>query len=334
MTGLAAQFRDLLMCKNPQTLPLMEITGSLLERYKLQAARCDVQFLFGAIALLTELETGFKTALNQRLHVELGLMKLCGMGQKKSDGLNEAHDELPELKKDITHASRPAAAVAPAAAEVPKPESAPAAETPGPEPAAVAPAPQTASRTAPASVAGIPEPVAAQETAHAPKTVTPQSPPAASPLGSPISGQSIASILSAPKRNGLPEEEAAQHPETTVDPDAEKKIRHFAAKFLHGLQAERPRMAPAFQDMAVNGNRITAVVQSQELHDEIMRNRAELLETLAAVAGVAGMIELKVKIVESSGVKKPIRVEDRLKFLTDKNPVLTKLRKELDFEIE
>ncbi|MFR4025731.1 MAG: DNA polymerase III subunit gamma/tau [Alistipes indistinctus] len=87
VAGLNNHFRDLLMCKNPQTLPLLEVTGSVAERYKTQAAECSVPLLFEGINLLTAIDSGLRTATNQRLHVELGLMKLCGLGQKNSDAL-------------------------------------------------------------------------------------------------------------------------------------------------------------------------------------------------------------------------------------------------------
>ena len=99
VAGLNNHFRDLLMCKNPQTLPLLEVTGSVAERYKTQAAECSVPLLFEGINLLTAIDSGLRTATNQRLHVELGLMKLCGLGQKKnSDALTPS---LPVLERGI-----------------------------------------------------------------------------------------------------------------------------------------------------------------------------------------------------------------------------------------
>ncbi len=307
MAGLSNHFRDLLMCKSPQTLPVLEITGSLLERYKQQSAQCDVQFLFGAIALLSELESSLKTALNQRLHVELGLMKLSGMGEKKSDRVNAS---LPELKKNQHITSQPT--VTPASQPVPDP--APEKETPVPAATPAPPAPPEQ------------RPEAKPETRHA----------AATSSGTGISGQSIASILSSPLRPQTPAgpEESEKRENDAIDPEAGKKIAHFATRFQKSLQAERPRIASAFTGMAVDGNTIKVAAGSQELHDEIMRNRTEILDMLAAVAGVTGRIEMEVKVIENHGIKKPVKVEDRLKYLTDMNPLVAQLRKELDFELE
>ena len=82
ISGLNAHMRDLLMSKGP-AVSLVEFTGTLVERYKAQAAACDEMFLFGAISLLTEADGKIRQSSNQRLLVELGLMKIAGLGQKK-----------------------------------------------------------------------------------------------------------------------------------------------------------------------------------------------------------------------------------------------------------
>ena len=82
--GLAGHLRDLLMCKDVRTAPLLEVTGTLLDRYRKQSAELDTAYLFNAVALLNNVDAGLRTAPNVRLHTELGLMKLCGMGEKKT----------------------------------------------------------------------------------------------------------------------------------------------------------------------------------------------------------------------------------------------------------
>ena len=56
MAGLNRHMRDLLMASRPETLRLIEMTGTLLERYRTQAGACSVDFLFGAISVLTDIE--------------------------------------------------------------------------------------------------------------------------------------------------------------------------------------------------------------------------------------------------------------------------------------
>jgi DNA polymerase-3 subunit gamma/tau len=95
MSGLGSHLRDLLVAKNPGTAGLLDVTGPLMARYNEQAARCGVDFLFDAIALLTDLDARIRVATNQRLMVELALMKLCslaapGEAEAKKKTLNNA----------------------------------------------------------------------------------------------------------------------------------------------------------------------------------------------------------------------------------------------------
>ena len=82
MAGLNQHLRDLLLAKGP-AISLIELTGTLLDRYRQQAEQCPTEFLFGAIALLTEADGRIKQSSNQRLLVELGLMKIASLGKKK-----------------------------------------------------------------------------------------------------------------------------------------------------------------------------------------------------------------------------------------------------------
>ena len=82
MAGLNEHMRDLLLAKGPAA-SLIELTGTLLERYRSQAGRCDEHFLFGAINILTDADGRIRQSSNRRLLVELGLMNIAGLGKKK-----------------------------------------------------------------------------------------------------------------------------------------------------------------------------------------------------------------------------------------------------------
>ncbi|MDR1866366.1 MAG: DNA polymerase III subunit gamma/tau [Bacteroidales bacterium] len=88
ISGLSSHFRDLLVCKDPITLSLLEVGANIRERYREQAARCGVGFLFEALNICNACDVGYKMSKNQRLHVELALLRLCEIGveKKKSDG--------------------------------------------------------------------------------------------------------------------------------------------------------------------------------------------------------------------------------------------------------
>ncbi|MFR9503630.1 MAG: DNA polymerase III subunit gamma/tau [Rikenellaceae bacterium] len=125
MAGLGAHCRDLLVAKNPASLTLMEYTEALTERYRQQSERCNIEFLFGTISVLTEADSKIRLSSNQRLLVELGLMKIAGLGQKKNSGVDNYLDvelELPELveKKSSSREELKVEVVVPKVAEQPK----------------------------------------------------------------------------------------------------------------------------------------------------------------------------------------------------------------------
>ena len=88
ITGLAAHFRDLLVCKDEATLILFEVGASIRERYKEMAKRCPDQLLFKAIELANTCDLNYRASRNKRLLLELTLIQLCQLsnaGQAADD---------------------------------------------------------------------------------------------------------------------------------------------------------------------------------------------------------------------------------------------------------
>ena len=431
MAGLNRHMRDLLMAKRPETLRLIEMTGTLLERYRTQAGACDVEFLFGAISCLTELDGKIRQSSNQRLFVELGLMKIAGLGQKKNDSLTSSGEyPLPTL---TPRTAGPASAAAPAAAGQPATATAQAAEvsatgnpaTTAPaanasgnpaapaaataQPAGVSATGNPATNAPAASASGNPgAPAAATATAQAaevsatgnpatnapaanasgnpaapasataqpaaqaagaatapPPAATSAAMPAASPAGRPaagtsvgptaqgtlpaqpapgmkrrplISGASLSELLAS--AGGDPDEEPSDgetpdEPETVrIDPDCAEKLEHARSRILNLIKEKRPRFVPAFELMTFRDNTISVSVPTTELREEILRSKTGMLMRIAELAGIEGMIELEVAVNEEIRAARPIKLEDRVRYITEKNPLVAELRKALDLEVE
>ena len=88
ITGLAAHFRDLLVCRDEATLILFEVGASIRERYKEMAKRCPDQLLFKAIELANTCDLNYRASRNKRLLLELTLIQLCQLsnaGQAADD---------------------------------------------------------------------------------------------------------------------------------------------------------------------------------------------------------------------------------------------------------
>lgn len=352
MAGLNRHIRDLLMAKRPETLRLIEMTGTLLERYRTQAAACDVGFLFGAISILTELDGKIRQSSSQRLLVELGLMKIAGLGQKKNDSVTSGEYPLPEL----TPRTAPVTPLSPAQAAA---NPAPASQTPSAAPAqpatAEVSAPQSATSEpaqpatafpaatsvpvsqAPAESQSAAEAAPAPQASAAAQTAAPARQPARPARTSLISGASISALMAASvdEEDEPSDGETPDEPETAeTDPACEEKLEAARTRILQLIQEKRPRFVSAFELMDFQGNTIRVSVPTTAFRDEILRTKTEMLMRIAEIAGVAGMIELEVTVNEQIRAAKPIKLEDRLKHMTEKNPMVTELRKALDLEVE
>ncbi|MDX2133525.1 MAG: DNA polymerase III subunit gamma/tau [Saprospiraceae bacterium] len=77
LNGLAEHLRNLLVCQDESTLALLEVGDSLRERYRKQAELSSPSFLISGLSLANDCDVHLKTARNKRLHVELGLVKMC-----------------------------------------------------------------------------------------------------------------------------------------------------------------------------------------------------------------------------------------------------------------
>ena len=349
MSGMNRHMRDLLMARQPDTLRLIEMTGTLLERYRTQAGACSVEFLFGAISVLTELDGKIRQSSNQRLLVELGLMKIAGLGQKKNDTLTSSGEyPLPELTPRTATAAvaatpaaqpqpdpaapqqsaavQPGQASQPASAPIPAPATRPG-PIPVPAPQPAAPRPET-----PAQSAAAPGPAPAP--AARPEASKPAPQPVRRPL---ISGTSLSELLASAGSNPdeEPSEQETAEPEVaTIDPECERKLERAREKILNLIRERRPRFVPAFELMRVQGNTISLSVPTSELREEILRSKTGMLMRIAELAGITGAIELEVVVNEEIRAARPIKLEDRVKYMTEKNPLIAELRKALDLEVE
>jgi DNA polymerase III subunit gamma/tau len=77
LIGIAEHFRSLLVCKDPQTVQLLEVSDNIKAKYAEQSAKSSVSFLLSGLNVVSTCDTTYKSSKNQRLHVELCLMKLA-----------------------------------------------------------------------------------------------------------------------------------------------------------------------------------------------------------------------------------------------------------------
>ncbi len=83
--SLSSHLRNLVVAKTGGLEPLLELPDSLKKLYAEQSARCSNQFLFEALGITTSCESGYRAAVNPRLHIEFALMRLSYIMGKPSD---------------------------------------------------------------------------------------------------------------------------------------------------------------------------------------------------------------------------------------------------------
>ncbi|PVY38091.1 DNA polymerase III subunit gamma/tau [Pontibacter virosus] len=104
LIGIGEHFRSLLVCKDVQTVQLLEVSDNIKARYAEQSQKSSVSFLLSGLNLVSTCDTNYKSSKNQRLHVELCLMKLAHLNAAFSFA-----QEGTELKKAKVAAPAPAA---------------------------------------------------------------------------------------------------------------------------------------------------------------------------------------------------------------------------------
>ena len=100
LVGLSSHMRDLLVCQDPVTLQLLEVGAGIRDKYQKQSQVTSQEWLYKALDILGVADISYKASRNQRLHVELALIKLCNIsGVSKKKALTS--DELPTEEKPV-----------------------------------------------------------------------------------------------------------------------------------------------------------------------------------------------------------------------------------------
>ena len=107
VTGLSSHIRDLLVCKDKETIALLEAGIGFKERYINQTASTSTDFLFQGLEILSIADFHFKTSKNQRLHTELTLIKLCRLTEEKKKTESTGYEQRKVTEKKIPAEEKP-----------------------------------------------------------------------------------------------------------------------------------------------------------------------------------------------------------------------------------
>ena len=322
VASLSTHFRNLMVAKNGALDALLEFPDSLKLKYKEQADRCPIQFLYDALSVTSQCESGYKESINPRLHIEFALMKLCFL----TGGPVSLRPAAPVMAPQAAPQSAPRTAPQPA----PRPQ-------PQPEPAQ----PDTAPAK-PVNVAETPvvQPVA--EKAAAPETPVASETPAetAAPARRKRTSKSAALSLDAIKEESkATSSEVADNNLSDRMPEDAEITGHWQK--LPEQYRSRPRLYSTLATTKLNVKEMDGykllefyvmnLAQKNWVEQELLR---ELEDKLQKSLGTK-RVRLAVEVIPEEVVEKKIYMpEDKAKAMMAGNEEIRNLVKDLDLDVK
>lgn len=98
ITGLSSHLRDLLVSKDPSTIPLLEVGASIRQRYQEQAQKCSLPFLYRAMKLCNDCDLNYRVSKNKRLLVELTLIEVAQLTLDQNEAKNGNVSENKQIR--------------------------------------------------------------------------------------------------------------------------------------------------------------------------------------------------------------------------------------------
>ncbi|MCR5049991.1 MAG: DNA polymerase III subunit gamma/tau [Paludibacteraceae bacterium] len=300
VTGFAQHLRDVLVSKDPQTLPLLETADTIRQRYGVQAQKCAPMWIFAALDIMNTCDINYRTARNKRLTVELALVKLCQLGVPQ----NIASTPVPQNNQNSQPAPKPvvSAVQQPAAPQQTAPQQ-----------ATVQSAPSTPSTPSAAPQASMP------------KVSLPKVPGIGLGLGP--KNKTAEPTNSSPA--ATPPEEEGNRP-FTADRFRDAWIG------LSRTHAEEPRLVQLLENyMPELTDEVTAEVQmpnpwqQQEMRKALPGLLAELRKELHN-----SQLNIQVTLAEYGEEQMAFTAEEKYKLMVESNPLLATLKETLDLQID
>ena len=320
VNGLAKHVRDVMMAKEPATLPLLDVSDQQREKFRAQAAKCPAKFLYQVLRVANRCDINYRQSSNKRLLVELTLIEIAQITQDDDASAGRRpHRRLKNLFRKSVASSQPT--VAPQ----------------------VAPTASTARRTPQAA----PATAATPQPAMTPAAQGPSTPPlqgsGAVAQGAQSSGSgrislrrlstSINGLLNRPQEEAQQQEEQLDKSQTSqFDQDQVEKewlsmCNRMTAAYP-GLSARMKNLLPHITEYP----NIELVVDNSILLDQLNAIRSRIRATLAHYLH-NGNIEFTIRLAKADEVTKILTKRELFDEMRQKNPAIERLRQLLDLEM-
>ncbi|MBR4467986.1 MAG: DNA polymerase III subunit gamma/tau [Bacteroidales bacterium] len=324
VSGLGNHLRSLLVCKDPATVQLLEVSEQLRQRYVTQSQACPMPFLIRALEINNKCDIDYRAANNKRLHLEIALLKMCALC---SQALNIPTAQAQPVQMPQ---NRPAQNVNPTVPSGVSTGSTSAA-TKVPEPVVTAKAPEPVEGTAPAAqpISNTPQQPTVQPQA-APVSTGSTSATPAKPVVRPRGTTSSFSINKAMQQVG---QKAEEKEETWDTPFTQEQLTAAWGDFVNRYKTISPTFAAAL------GKYTPKLMGNSEIHFSVDNLLFEHdTEGMAALKRHLkqslhnNQYQLKPELMERPGEIEAYTDKDKFEKMVEERPYLRTLQTELKLE--
>ena len=309
--GLAKHVRNVLMAKDPQTLPLLEVSDQQRERYQEQAKKCETRFLYDALRLMNQCDINYRQSSNKRLLVELTLIEVAQLTQPDDAvGSGRKPRRLKSLFKQLIQQPQPKKA-----------------------------APQVvAAETTRSKVEGLRSKVEGQNT---PTTIYSASsrPQLKKEIGSSFKKlrekaksmkgkmQIIPGTLSANDPNAVIKDEQLEFTQQELELQWMMMCNRMP-QHLSGIATRMKNMNPVIKEMP----HLEVVVENQLAYDQMTNIKGSIVNTLKVYLH-NNAITLDIKVAEHQEKVRILTRREQFELMEKEYPAIGKLRELLDLEL-
>ena len=335
INGYAAHLRDLMVCKNPETVQLMEVGAGIREKYLAQSKEVALPFLYSGLEICNQADVEFRSSRNQRLTIELALLRLANLSEvSKKKAVTEPAVETRESPETVTE---------------------PAVKTNDTPKTGTERSDEPDQSTDIESIDEQPvvEAEEVRETAESPASSPSQGTRSENDVSSLVRtrGISIKESLRGTREQSTPVEDTRSEPEDefeqedrtlpgetepgSPDPDA---IIGAWNQYASSIEKSKPRIYSTLihhkPNVKADGS-VTVLLNSEAQRDHFVKHiRKELLRFIQDATGLSG-VEIIAEVSESAQNGTKIYTEqDKLDFLVSKNPELGKLKSRFNLDFD
>ena len=337
INGLASHLRNLLVAKDPQTTKLLEVSENIKQKYISQSQQTPVSFVLTALNLANQCDLIYKNSKNQRLQVELALIKMCHIPsvlQLAQQPVQNAATDQNQIKKK-TNVSPPAA---PILSQVPAETQA---ATPAPAPAP-APVPYPTTQTVPVLAEPAPKPVPAAALSAPVKSST--APTAKIALtqkislnGSNTTGTFIPSLTDMNAKSAGADSDEPKY----ISGDSRESFSHEQFLSLWNQYAENAKTAGKINiytlmigaEPQLEGTELIIAKIEHKLQEGLLQE--EMVDLMNFLRPRLKNFSISVKTIQAARevVNRLYTSTEKYQFLLDKNPKLEELRRKFNLDV-